>query len=579
MSDDRADIEIGAKTTRLAAGLRAARSMVSGFASTAARGIGSAFSAVNSKLKLGDTGKAAAGHLLGGIGERGLDSLIDGATAVRDFERNLKRYEITTSGSAASTAAMRSQIAALSKETGIAREEILAGASTYVALTGDAKGASDAMAAFARISQASGASVADVANATAALRTSMGLEAKDIEAVFSGLIVQGKAGAVEIKDMAGELATLAPQFANFRGGKGVEGIREMGAAFQVIRTGAGSASEAATQFQALMGSLADSETLRKLQAIKIRVYDPDGSMRSASEIFEDIAKNQKLADPRIIGAIFGRKEAQQAVRSLRNHIDLYRELKVAAQDTGAVQRDLDSYLASDAGRLDKAFNDMKVTIAEAFTPERITAFTNAVQALAEKLGPVVDFIGKAADKLGGLYDVGRKVRGFLGDNNSNNPWGNKLDEARDFQIANGTGAWIQTPDGRWVRRDSAEGRGHVTAAQLRLKHRKGYESSVENILGGEVDERTTDDSIGRAIAAKHSDNIGAQLAGDRYLKAAGVDEAKVQAIVKGAIQGTAEEFGRNMKDALTAALGGLNIELGRDKVVDATRESGKNRTR
>jgi hypothetical protein len=147
------------------------------------------------------------------------------------------------------------------------------------------------------------------------------------------MIVQGKAGAVELKDMAGELATLAPQFANFRGGKGTAGIREMGSAFQVIRTGAGSASEAATQFESLMGELAKPDVIRKLAAIKIKIFDKDPttgqvSMRNASDIRgprkESEARRSASSRPSSTA------RAQQAVRSIKGHIDVYRELRTTA---------------------------------------------------------------------------------------------------------------------------------------------------------------------------------------------------------------------------------------------------------
>lgn len=569
MSDStRANIEITASSRKLARGLAAARRLVFGFASTAARGVSAAFK----KIKLGDVGKNALGHFGGDMLSKGMDTIVDAAQGVRDFERDLIRFQITTGGSAASTARLRNQIRGVSRETGVAAAEVLAGASQYVALTGDAEGASTAMRTFARIAQASGASVSDVAQATAAMRTSMGLNANDIEAVFSSMIIQGKEGAVELKDLAGELATLAPQFAQFRGGKSVGGIRELGAALQVVRSGAGTASEAATQLESLMGELAKPEVIRKLAKLKINIFDKDPrtgltTLRNASDIFEDLAKNQKLSDPRIVAAIFGRKEAQQAIRSIREHIDLYRDLKVAAEDTGAVQRDLNTFLESDAGRLDKAMNDLKVTIAEAFTPERIQAFVSAVEDLAGKIGPLVEGLGKINDyTFGGLFNVGKSVRGYLSGNENGNPFRRK-----------GFGALGDTI-GQYFGDQTKEGKERAANAA-------GYDRAVNDILGGEVNERTSPESIKRAVFARYSANSGAATAGNRYLAnvfgsgdevAAAVDRVVRQAAVEMGKQ--AAQDAKRYADAVVSALSGLSFNLGRDQVVDAVDNSSKNRT-
>jgi TP901 family phage tail tape measure protein len=389
-----ATIEIGATTTRLQRALVNAKYAFHTFTAHAARRLRDL---KFGKSSFGDIGKTAIGTFAGNMLSRGLAMFGDAARDTFELERALVRYQIATGAAASSTAALRQQVRSISRDTAIASDQVLAGSQQYVALTGDAAGAAAAMSSFARVAQASGASVADVANATASMKTSMGLEANDIEAAFSAMIIQGKEGAVEIKDLAGELANLAPQFAQFRGARGLGGIREMGAALQVVMKGAGSASEAATQLTSLMGALADPETIRKLGKVKINIFDKDPqtglvTMRSASDIFEDIAKNQKLSDPRIVAAIFGRKEAQQAIRSIRTHIGLYSDLRESAKDTGAVQRDLNTYLQSDAGKIEAAFNNAKIAVAEVFTPERIEKFAKALGSAVDMLAKIVGYV-------------------------------------------------------------------------------------------------------------------------------------------------------------------------------------------
>ncbi len=519
-----AQIEISAGTSRLASGLTAAKRAFLTWGTATARGIGAAFKGVNKALAPGDTMKRAVGNLGGDLMGKGLSAISDAATEVRDFERNLVRFKITAGDAAPPIDSLRKTMIGISRETGVARDEVMAGAAAYVGFTGDAAGAADAASLFARVAQATGSSTADVAQAMSALKSSMGITAKEGEAAFSALIVQGKGGAVEIKDMAGELAGLAPQFALFKNGKGVQGLREMGAGFQVVMKNAASASDAATKYQALMGSLSDKETLKKLKGLGVQVTDNKGKLLDASTVFGNIAKNQKLFKGTNLSTVFGRKEAQLAALALKEHIGLYRELRDQAQDTGAVQRDLGTFLESDAGRLDKAFNNMKLAVAEAFTPERIKAFTTAIEGLAEKLGPVIDFIGKAADKLGSLVSVGKKIRGALG--------GESLSPGRN---------WANVAEDKMIVQQGAmygHSEAKIAGAKSRLADDAARQQAIKSILGNEKDERTTPDSIRAAVLAANNTRgygagkIGEQMAGEQYLRNAGVsneERAKIEA--------------------------------------------------
>lgn len=380
----RALISLGAESSKLGRDLNNAKKKLRGFGGDAKKLLG--------------FGKKAAGMVLGG-------GLFGGGLAVAGglgdlvgdllgFEKNLVRFQIASGKSTAELNKLRTSIDGVSRDTGVARDQLLAGAQTYVDLTGDVAGAEKAMNAFARISQASGASVSDVATATAALQQSMGLDAGDIEAVFSGLITQGKKGAVSLKDFAGELSTLAPKFAKFGGGTGPAAIANLGAAFQAARQGFGSASEAATGLEALMGALA--QNAKKFQASGVKIFNvgKDGkkTFRGFNEIVDAIGKSKLAKDPTLLAKAFGSKEAVQAYDMLSRNRDLLNELAEAGRDAGAVQRDLATYQASAAGKIEKAFNAAKLALAEAFTPERIEKFASALTKVLDTFVAIVDAV-------------------------------------------------------------------------------------------------------------------------------------------------------------------------------------------
>lgn len=416
MSKARAEIEITASTSRLASTLNAARAQFTGFASSLARGTGQAMAGAMSRLRKGIaggiTGGTTASRALGNFGgdmlTRGFDTMLGAADEVLEFEKGLVRFQIAAGKTPEEIRAIGDAMQRASLETGIARREIQAGANAYLALTGDVKGTVGAMGTFARIAQASGASVGDVATATAALRTAMKLDvAKDTEAAFSGLIAQGKAGAVEIKDFAGELAELAPQFAQFGGAQGLGGIRQMGAVFQILRNGAGSASGAATQFQAVMGEIVGEA--KKLRKVGIEVFQKNPQtgqkeLKNFGVIADAIANNKLLKNPEKVKAIFGRKESQAAIRSIQSYIGQMHELERAGEDTGAVQRDMLTYLESPAGRIEKSFNAIKLAVADAFTPGRIEAMAGAFEKLVPMVTGLVTALGSVGGAIGGVID-------------------------------------------------------------------------------------------------------------------------------------------------------------------------------
>lgn len=549
MGKARAEIEITASESKLAAGLARARSRFQAFSTSIARGMGNAMSSAwsgvkmaNKKLGLGETGRHAVGEFGGAMLTRGVDAFADAANGVRDFERDLIRLGIAGDLPTEKLNALRTAIRKVSGETGVASSEILRGTQTYVDLTGDIEGAMNAQRSFARIAQASGAQVADVATASAALREGMHLDSGQIEAAFSGLIVQGKAGAVSVRDFAGELAELAPQFAQFAGAQGVDGVLEMGAAFQIVRKGAGSAGMAATQTASLIRALSDSETIKKLGKLGINVLDDKGKLRGFTAILTEIAKHPAFDRATTLGDVFGRAEAQNGVRTLRNNVSELERMVSIGRDAGAVQRDMTTFLESDAGRIDAAFNRVKETIALAFTPARITAFTNAVEGLVAKLGPVVDAVGAIGSGFGKLYGVGQSIRGAL--SGEVNPWATSSADLRDRLMA------INEES------DPARKEGKAAGLAFRLANQKTFATARDSILGAEINERSSPESIRRAVEARFTraepgtfGALGTQEAGRLYLQNAGIDDKKA-----------AEMFGQNLEKAFT--------EMG-DKIVKA----------
>lgn len=367
--------------------------------------------------------KAAAwtGGKLGAAGAVGMAAGALGFDAAMDFEKSLTRYQIATDSTDASIAQMRESLSQLSRESGLNRSELLSGASAYVALTGDADGARASIATFAKVANATGASLADVAATGAALRDNLGIDPKDFEAGFSALHVQGKAGAVELRELATELAGVAPSFAAFKNGTGTDGLVEMGAALQVVRKGFGSTSQAATGLRSMM--VAVQRNADKFARAGVRVFDRDPktgrkALRDFSDIVDAIGSSKLAEDPSLLIDAFGSDEAKRAYDQLSKNRDLLDDLIGKSKDKGAIDRDAQKYLTSPAAKVSKVWNDLKLRIAEVFTPERIEQFAGALGKIVSTTAEIISGLEWIAALMGGTdtYLVDQKMSGLLASN-------------------------------------------------------------------------------------------------------------------------------------------------------------------
>jgi TP901 family phage tail tape measure protein len=389
-----AKIALTVDSRALNSGLGTAHRMLRMFSRDAAGALGGATKALGGMLKEIGTGA------LREVGSKGLDFIVDQGKSVLDFERNLTRFGIASRKSGAELDQTRDAIAQVSKETSVGRDEVLAGARAYVDLAGAQAFSIETMRTLARASQASQTDIKDLATVVYSLHNQLKIPDDQIESTLSGLINQSKDGTVHFQNMAHEIIAIAPQFARF-GVVGREGANQLGAMFQIIGGGTKDASEASTEMQAIFRGLQLHADKFGKAGVHVFEKGPDGvkHFRAISSIFADIANSPLAKDPQLMAKVFGRGDGERAYALLSENVAKMRELEQAGESTTTVQADLNTYLTSSAGKIDTAFNKAKLSIAEAFTPERIEAFATA--------------LGKAADGFSAVIDGASKVVGFL----------------------------------------------------------------------------------------------------------------------------------------------------------------------
>ena len=561
-----AQIEISASSSKLVAGLSAAAAKFHTFAGSVARGMGTAFKKINAKMEPGSTAKHAIGNFAGDMMGRGMDAFVDAAKGVRNFESDLQRLGQTTHQTPAQMQALSASMRKTSVDTGINSEEIMKAAGAYFDLTSDTKGMDAALKTFAKTSQASGANMEDLVRIGAAAGDSMGIASSEFESMFSGLIAQGEAGKISLSEAATEFPELLAMASKFKV-VGRQGMTEMFAMYQVGAKAFGSGSKAATGMSAAYGMIqARAGQIKKHMKIDVFEKGADGvtRLKSFSKIVDEIAK--KGIDPRKAGKIFGEnKEGRNFLDMLIKKQGDYNTVLAAGANTTAVQEGAMARADSKAGRLDLAFNRIKESIAAAFTPERIEAFTNGIEQLAQRLGPVLDKVGWIADKLGGLAGVGKSIRGAL--EGEANPYAE--DEQR-AALTKRMGANAYIMRGATSPADIAEMKRRDADYGLRAK---GFRGARDNIMAGEVDEKTTPDSIKRAVLAAYSGGSGAEsdaarLAGSMYLDAAKVKPSEAKEIY-------GKEFANALKESgvvdLLAKIAGnpTKLQIGENQVARA----------
>jgi TP901 family phage tail tape measure protein len=338
---------------------------------------------------------------------------------VLEFETQISRLGIASRSSAQKMSQLKAQIFAIARSRGVDANQLLGSVEKFVAATGDIDAAIASMDGFGKTAAATGAEVEDLAITASALSTNMKVAGKDMEQAFGVLLSQGKAGAVELKDMASILTGLTPQFASFNK-TGIEGLTELGALLQLAKTGFATASEAGTGLSSLMTAfLQKSKDLKKL-GVEVFEIGPDGQkrLRAVSDIAFELIEKSK-GNPQVLQKALGRQEAFQAILALMNRGRGEFDKLVAAGGSGLaeLEKDFAKFAETPAAKL----ASVKAQFEQTFN-ESLVRVLPIVASAMEKIAQAVEWMSKhpevlaaiAAVKLGSM---GSGLAGRLGAGN------------------------------------------------------------------------------------------------------------------------------------------------------------------
>lgn len=517
MTDTKAQIEITASTARLPATLRTGLKMLEGFAISAGRALlGIKGDRGDEKKGMGAFGQHALGSVVGGLATRGIDLMVKQATDVMDFNRELVRFGIDLRKMPADMEGVGKGIREISNQTGLGAMEVLKAGRAYADLAGAESFTMDKMSLIARAATASGADVKDMAELMFTLTENMKVPPGQLEDTIGGLINQAKDGSIHFKELSHELVALGPVYAQY-GIAGREGAIQLGAMMQVARRGFGSASEAGTGVLRILRSIPQHAS--KFRKFGIEVFQP-GSKTNLDQFLNIIKKiqdpkNKLSLDREALIKAFGRTEGERFYQLLVQSNEQFSKLIEAGKANGTVLKDMTTMVTSGPGRFDVAMERIKNKVAEAFTPERIDNFVNALEDAARKIEPLVKAVGFIGDVLGGIYGAGKKIRGAITPDDSRLS-STTIDDVQKEAAQKGVSevqayANLQARHGRWL------GAKRAIAAAM-------------------TDDRTTPASDRLAVAAafdpRDVHGEGASSAGTAYIEAAGISPDRVAEIYR-----------------------------------------------
>lgn len=192
-----------------------------------------------------------------------------------------------------------------------------------------------------------------MAQAVIAAQQALGVKNGEVPAALDMMAKGSKLGSFEVDAMARNFPALATMYGG-TGRQGLQGWGELIALAQVVRMGAGTQDQAATNLQNIISKLSAPETVKNFEEFEVNgvkkgVSLPD--LRKKSEqngtpyMMDLIDQVMKMTggDEFLIGELFGDMQAKQALAPLMNNRETYEAFlkQILGDSSGTVDQDYD----------------------------------------------------------------------------------------------------------------------------------------------------------------------------------------------------------------------------------------------
>lgn len=288
---------------------------------------------------------AARGRMLDAVGTLYVlkAALTAPVQAAREFDRALAELGTKGNLTAAQMTAIGDAAKATSSQMNQFATDIIRAQDFLVGMGLDVERATKAMPSIARAATATGASLEDLSKAGFAAMSNLGLAAEDLGKSFDIMAAAGKAGGFELKDMAQYLPSITA-LASAKGMTGESGLAQIAAALQIVRRGAGDASEAATNFNNILQKINSNDAIKnfKERGIDIQKVLKDAKANGTDPLEASLrAINTALGgDMSRLGELFADAQVQKGLIPLLTGLEDYIRLRdEAARTDGVISTD------------------------------------------------------------------------------------------------------------------------------------------------------------------------------------------------------------------------------------------------
>jgi len=310
-------------------------------------------------------------------------------------------------------------------ESGVSTEDILRGGHKIQEITGDMKFSVDAMELLAQAAVGTSSDIDDVAASLATMNRMMDIDTiQQATEAFAMFTAQGKAGAIEIKDISHYLPELAAEFASMGLPTGPQGLMELGNIFQLARFGTGTPGEAKTSMRNMLRQMKlKSEFIEKEYGVQM--YEGEGTNKRIRGIRkwlpelivsaggEDVQKKSTAIGKLL--AIRGEKAPAPLMKAWQDAMNEAREKGLSDTERKSlvesrVKEAVDQFIL-EGTRVADFFRDFQTQAKE--PTNKLTSAWEQVKQQAE--GPLMEAIQKVVEALPALIPVAAAFISALAD--------------------------------------------------------------------------------------------------------------------------------------------------------------------
>ena len=321
--------------------------------------------------------------------------------AAQEFDRALA--EIGAKGDL--TAEQMTAIGAAAKQTSSEMNQfatdIVKAQDFLVGMGLDVERATKAMPSIAQAATATGASLEDLSKAGFAAMSNLGVGAEDLAKSFDIMAAAGKAGGFELRDMAQYLPSITA-LASSKGMEGAEGLAQIASALQIVRRGAGDASEAATNFNNILQKINSNDAIKNFRkkGIDIQQVLKDAKANGTDPLEASLrAINQAIGgDLSRLGEIFSDAQVQKGLIPLLTGMEDYIRLRdEAARADGVISTDFARMMQTSVEQVKQfqiALQNFQTSLGSALSP--------VLGGIAAALKPVLEMLTAIVNRYPGV---------------------------------------------------------------------------------------------------------------------------------------------------------------------------------